>query len=256
MTKTLHHRACHLCEAICGLTIETTEVEAGVQITSIKGDPLDTFSRGHIAPRLSPCKIFRTIRIACINRCCGWERMAADRVGRRFQSCGRTPVSDSGASRAKLGGGLSRQPQRAQLRADDPQQLLSWPAENPQPVFCDVGRPIAPSPDQSFDVRPRFVAADPGHRSHRFHADPRRQPAGLQRQHHDRAGCGKALESDSGPGRQSRGGRSAPQRNGGHCRPASVRAPRWRCGVVVRPAQYLVRRRPDPRQSFAGGRSG
>ena len=52
MTKTLHHRACHLCEAICGLTIETTEAEAGnVQITSIKGDPLDTFSRGHICPK-------------------------------------------------------------------------------------------------------------------------------------------------------------------------------------------------------------
>jgi anaerobic selenocysteine-containing dehydrogenase len=52
MTKTLHHRACHLCEAICGLTIETTEVEgAGVQITSIKGDPQDTFSRGHICPK-------------------------------------------------------------------------------------------------------------------------------------------------------------------------------------------------------------
>jgi anaerobic selenocysteine-containing dehydrogenase len=41
-----------LCEAICGLTIETTEAEAGnVQITSIKGDPLDTFSRGHICPK-------------------------------------------------------------------------------------------------------------------------------------------------------------------------------------------------------------
>lgn len=52
MTKTLHHRACHLCEAICGLTIETTEVDAGnVLITSIKGDPLDTFSRGHICPK-------------------------------------------------------------------------------------------------------------------------------------------------------------------------------------------------------------
>jgi anaerobic selenocysteine-containing dehydrogenase len=52
MTKTLHHRACHLCEAICGLTIETSEVEGnGVQITSIKGDPLDTFSRGHICPK-------------------------------------------------------------------------------------------------------------------------------------------------------------------------------------------------------------
>ncbi|TBN45541.1 molybdopterin oxidoreductase family protein [Pseudomonas sp. BGI-2] len=52
MTKTLHYRACHLCEAICGLTIETSEVEgSGVQITSIKGDPLDTFSRGHICPK-------------------------------------------------------------------------------------------------------------------------------------------------------------------------------------------------------------
>ena len=52
MTKTLHHRACHLCEAICGLTIETTEVEAGnLKITSIKGDPQDSFSRGHICPK-------------------------------------------------------------------------------------------------------------------------------------------------------------------------------------------------------------
>jgi anaerobic selenocysteine-containing dehydrogenase len=52
MTKTLHHRACHLCEAICGLTIETTATDdAGVQITSIKGDPQDSFSRGHICPK-------------------------------------------------------------------------------------------------------------------------------------------------------------------------------------------------------------
>jgi anaerobic selenocysteine-containing dehydrogenase len=40
-----------LCEAICGLTIETTEVEGAVQITSIKGDAQDTFSRGHICPK-------------------------------------------------------------------------------------------------------------------------------------------------------------------------------------------------------------
>ncbi|WP_249676970.1 molybdopterin oxidoreductase family protein [Pseudomonas abieticivorans] len=52
MTKTLHHRACHLCEAICGLNIETTVTEGlAPQITSIKGDPLDTFSRGHICPK-------------------------------------------------------------------------------------------------------------------------------------------------------------------------------------------------------------
>lgn len=45
--STQHHRACHLCEAICGLTIETRDE----QIVSIKGDPQDSFSRGHICPK-------------------------------------------------------------------------------------------------------------------------------------------------------------------------------------------------------------
>ncbi|MDM8347636.1 molybdopterin oxidoreductase family protein [Pseudomonas sp. sp1636] len=52
MTKTLHHRACHLCEAICGLTIETEmQLDGSTQIRSIKGDPQDSFSRGHICPK-------------------------------------------------------------------------------------------------------------------------------------------------------------------------------------------------------------
>jgi anaerobic selenocysteine-containing dehydrogenase len=52
MNRTEHHRACHLCEAICGLTIETvSSPESERQIASIKGDPLDPFSRGHICPK-------------------------------------------------------------------------------------------------------------------------------------------------------------------------------------------------------------
>ncbi|QXI39570.1 molybdopterin oxidoreductase family protein [Pseudomonas xantholysinigenes] len=52
MTKTLHHRACHLCEAICGLNIEIThEADGRSRISSIKGDPQDSFSRGHICPK-------------------------------------------------------------------------------------------------------------------------------------------------------------------------------------------------------------
>ena len=43
----IHHRACNLCEAICGLEIE---VENN-QILSIKGDKKDPFSRGHICPK-------------------------------------------------------------------------------------------------------------------------------------------------------------------------------------------------------------
>ncbi|MEK9816898.1 MAG: molybdopterin-dependent oxidoreductase, partial [Limnobacter sp.] len=40
-------RACHLCEAICGLKIEVDNN----QIVSIKGDEQDPFSRGHICPK-------------------------------------------------------------------------------------------------------------------------------------------------------------------------------------------------------------
>jgi anaerobic selenocysteine-containing dehydrogenase len=42
-----HHRACHLCEAICGVIIETE----GDRITGIRGDTNDPLSRGHICPK-------------------------------------------------------------------------------------------------------------------------------------------------------------------------------------------------------------
>lgn len=52
MNKQLHHRACHLCEAICGLTIGTsTAADGAMEILSIKGDQQDSFSRGHICPK-------------------------------------------------------------------------------------------------------------------------------------------------------------------------------------------------------------
>jgi anaerobic selenocysteine-containing dehydrogenase len=44
---TVHHRTCHLCEANCGLlmTIE------GREVISVKGDPDNALSRGHICPK-------------------------------------------------------------------------------------------------------------------------------------------------------------------------------------------------------------
>jgi len=44
----LHHRACNLCEAICGIVIET---DAEGSIRSIRGDDDDPFSQGHICPK-------------------------------------------------------------------------------------------------------------------------------------------------------------------------------------------------------------
>lgn len=43
----LHHRTCHLCEALCGLSI----AHEGQRILSIRGDPDDALSRGHICPK-------------------------------------------------------------------------------------------------------------------------------------------------------------------------------------------------------------
>lgn len=43
-----HYRACTLCEAICGLEIQTDDRG---EITSIRGDAADPFSRGHICPK-------------------------------------------------------------------------------------------------------------------------------------------------------------------------------------------------------------
>ena len=43
----IHHRACHLCEAICGLEITTQ----GEQVLSIKGDKKDPLSHGYICPK-------------------------------------------------------------------------------------------------------------------------------------------------------------------------------------------------------------
>ena len=42
-----HYRACHLCEAICGLEIRTQ----GSEILSIRGDKDDPFSQGYICPK-------------------------------------------------------------------------------------------------------------------------------------------------------------------------------------------------------------
>ena len=56
MNRETHYRACHLCEAICGLVIETD----GADIVSIKGDKSDPLSRGHICPKAVALKDLHT----------------------------------------------------------------------------------------------------------------------------------------------------------------------------------------------------
>ena len=81
MTKTLHHRACHLCEAICGLNIEVSHEDDGrALISSIKGDPDDPFSRGHICPK--------AVALQDIQNDPDRLRQPHRRVGRKWQPIG------------------------------------------------------------------------------------------------------------------------------------------------------------------------
>ncbi len=43
----IHHRTCHICEANCGVLVEVE----GRRVLSIKGDPENPLSRGHICPK-------------------------------------------------------------------------------------------------------------------------------------------------------------------------------------------------------------
>jgi anaerobic selenocysteine-containing dehydrogenase len=76
MKNGIHLRTCHLCEAMCGVAIETEEG----QIKSIKGDEKDPFSHGHICPKAvalqdlqeDPDRLKRPIRRTAN----GWEEMS------------------------------------------------------------------------------------------------------------------------------------------------------------------------------------
>ena len=78
-----HYRACHLCEAICGLEIK---VEDG-NIVSIKGDRNDPLSRGHICPKAvalqdvhtDPDRLRQPVkRIANEDGSIGWQEISWD----------------------------------------------------------------------------------------------------------------------------------------------------------------------------------
>jgi anaerobic selenocysteine-containing dehydrogenase len=87
MSRT-HFRTCHLCEAMCGIAIETE----GDKILAIRGDEDDPFSRGHICPKAvalqdvheDPDRLRRPLR----RTASGWEEIgwdeALDEAARRL----------------------------------------------------------------------------------------------------------------------------------------------------------------------------
>lgn len=79
MTDTrIHHRTCHLCEAMCGVEIRTE----AAKILSIRGDDRDPFSRGHLCPKAlalkdvheDPDRLQRPVRRTAE----GWQEISWD----------------------------------------------------------------------------------------------------------------------------------------------------------------------------------
>jgi anaerobic selenocysteine-containing dehydrogenase len=73
---TTKYRACNLCEAICGLEIE---LEGNV-VKSIRGDPNDPFSKGHICPKATALADMNTdpnrLRTPIRRTPTGWESIS------------------------------------------------------------------------------------------------------------------------------------------------------------------------------------
>lgn len=86
----LHFRTCNLCEAMCGLRIETS----GGKVTSIRGDEEDPFSKGHICPKAVALKDLHEdpdrLRQPVRRTATGWEPIsweeALDETARRLHA--------------------------------------------------------------------------------------------------------------------------------------------------------------------------
>ena len=73
-----HHRACNLCEAMCGVTVEIDTD----RVVSIRGDSDDPFSRGHICPKAPALADIRSdpdrLRHPVRRTASGFERISWD----------------------------------------------------------------------------------------------------------------------------------------------------------------------------------
>ena len=86
MSRTVH-RACNLCEAICGLELQVD----GSRILSIRGDEADPFSRGHICPK--------GVALADVHDDPNRLRRPMQRVGEEWRELGWDEAFDLAASR-------------------------------------------------------------------------------------------------------------------------------------------------------------
>ena len=216
MRKT-HFRACHLCEAICGLVIETD----ADHIVSIRGDDADPLSHGHICPKAVALKdvhedqdrLRRPLRRTAKGFVeVGWDEAIAE-AAERLTSVQRV----HGRERR---GGLPGQPDRAQLRGPALRPGAAPEPRHAQPFLGHLGRPASADARLHAHVRAPAAPARARRRPHAVPAHAGRQSPGFERQPHDRPRHREAARGAPRARRPARGGRSTANRHRGARRPA------------------------------------
>ncbi len=219
---TRHTFTCNLCEAMCGLHID---VSPEGRIGSIRGNPDDVFSRGHICPKgpalretlEDPQRLRQPMRRAGNDwRPVSWEDAldeAAGRLGEIRRKHGRDAV-----------GFYYGNPVRREFAGFESQALRLHA-----------------------DVRRRTLAHHPRRRSHRSLRHARCQPGHFGRQPDGAGGRARAAAGHPQAGRADDPDRSAPQRDGGMVRRAPLHPAGQRRGAALRPVARALRRASERR---------
>ena len=169
-----HLRTCPLCEAMCGLEIKTT----GDQVTSVRGDRDDVWSKGYLCPKGAalgqPAPRSRPAPGADGPR---RRSVARGRLGRGVRALRGTAATDRRAVRHRRGDCLHRQSGGPQLLTEP---LHRRGRRHPSHAGHLVGRhrrSVAQEPGLRAALRKPLEHPDPGSAAHRSLRGDGRKPA-------------------------------------------------------------------------------
>ncbi len=169
-----HFRTCPLCEAMCGLEIQTE----GDRVTRVRGDRDDVWSKGYLCPKGSALGHLHhdpdRLRVPMVREGDQWREVV---VGRGVRPLRGAAAAGRRGARHRRGHRVHRQPVGPQLLA---QPLHGCGRRHPahaRHLVGGHGRPVAEEPRVRAAVRQRVEHPDPRRPAHRPLRRDGREPA-------------------------------------------------------------------------------
>ena len=165
VTETVHFRTCNLCEAMCGVAIESRTARR--RHPRRRGRPVQPrlhLPEGRRARTISTRSRSAAPAAAPRRRQAGTRSAGTRRSTTVASACATRPAR----ARPRRGRRLPRQPDRPQpRRAHSSASSFARALRHAQPLLGDVGRPAAAHARGAADVRPPAADAGARRRSHR-----------------------------------------------------------------------------------------